>query len=40
VGLGDRRSRLGGVRRDCMWSETSLTEAENQLLEPLWAAIG
>jgi hypothetical protein len=40
VALGEMRYRLGGVRRDCMWSETSLTEAENQLLEPLWAAIG
>lgn len=40
VALGEMRYRLGGVRRDCMWSETGLTEAENQLLEPLWAAIG
>jgi hypothetical protein len=39
VALGEMRYRLGGVRRDCMWSETGLTEAESRVLEPLWTAI-
>jgi hypothetical protein len=36
VALGEMRYRMGGIRRDCMWSETGLTEAENRVLEPLW----
>ena len=40
VALAEMRYRLGGIRRDCMWSETSLTEAELRVLEPLWTAIG
>jgi HD-GYP domain-containing protein (c-di-GMP phosphodiesterase class II) len=39
VALGEMRYRLGGVRRDCLWSETGLSEAENKVLEPLWTAI-
>jgi hypothetical protein len=39
VALGEMRYRLGGVRRDCMWSETGLTEAELRMVDPLWAAI-
>ena len=39
VALGEMRYRLGGVRRDCMWSETGLTEAENRVLEPMWEAL-
>jgi hypothetical protein len=40
VALGEMHYRMGGIRRDCMWSETGLTEAENRVLEPLWAVIG
>jgi hypothetical protein len=32
--------RMGGIRRDCLWSEAGLSEAENKVLEPLWAVIG
>jgi hypothetical protein len=32
VALGEMRYRMGGIRRDCMWSETALTEAENRVL--------
>ncbi len=39
VALGEMRYRLGGVRRDCMWSETGLSEAESRVLEHLWTAI-
>lgn len=39
VALAEMRYRMGGIRRDCMWSETNLSEAESKLLEPLWAAI-
>lgn len=39
VVLGEVRYRLGGVRRDCLWSEPGLSGAENKVLEPLWTAI-
>lgn len=39
VAQAEMSYRLGGIRRDCMWSEAALGDAEQRLLEPLWAAI-
>jgi hypothetical protein len=39
VALGEMHYRMGGIRRDCMWSEAGLRDAENRVIEPLWAVI-
>lgn len=40
VAPAEMRYAMGGTRRDCMWSETGLTDAENRVLEPLWEPMG